>query len=1302
MKQTKSFYISILIIFAVTVTQFAHPEPAFAARLCGGTASSVYYVDASAPAGTNDGCSWATAYLSLQDALAGGTLASGDEIRVADGTYYPDEGAGQTNNDRLSTFTLIDGISVYGGYTGYGAPNPELRDLDPATNNTILSGDIDGTPADDANNAYHVVSALNITSVTELSGFTIRDGNPQGSDGFGGGMYISNSSSNLQVMDVLFTNNTAFSGGGMATFVSNPTLMRVIFVDNTILNYGGGFYNQDGSPSLIDVTFDNNHTTLPAAPGAGMHSTNSDPGTYTVAPTLTNVTFSNNVSEAGGGGGMFNNVSDAIYTNVTFTGNSAFVRGGALLNEGSAPVFNNVTFRGNTAANPAQGNAMINILSGAIPSNPVINNTILWETGDADIVNEGGSTVTINDSIMHDGSCPTGGTCTNVQFNADPVLGALADNGGFTRTIAIGLGSSALDMGNNGTCAATDQRGVSRPQPTGGNCDIGAFELDNTAPTVTINQAGAQADPTNVSPINFTVVFSESVTGFTAADVSLSSGTAVVTGSGTTYNVAVSGMAQGVLTATIPAGGATDAAGNGNSASTSTDNTVTYDSTGPTVTINQALAQADPTNVSPINFTVVFSESVTGFTAADVSLSSGTAVVTGSGTTYNVAVSAMAQGVLTATVNAGAVTDALGNGSSASTSTDNTVTYDSTGPTVTINQALAQADPTNASPINFTVVFSESVTGFTAADVSLSSGTAVVTGSGTTYNVAVSAMAQGVLTATVNAGAVTDALGNSSSASTSTDNTVTYNVAPLITSANTTTFAIGAAGTFTVTATGYPIPTIAHTAGALPSGVTFTDNGNGTATLAGTPSPGTANAYTLTFIASNGVNPDDSQIFTLTVTEAPAFTSADNTAFVVGSAGSFTVTTSGTPTVTTITHTAGALPANVTFTDNGNGTAALSGTPQVGTDGTYNLVFIASNGVGADARQDFSLTVNLAPPPIIAVDGIGSVPDSGGGFIAEAEIVSVSIISLSVTFDQDVQDAGVGDPDSVTNPANYILVQDNGDGIQTTTCAPGGGVIGGDIAITIDSVTYGNGGGSGPFVATLNLNGGTALVEGAYRLIVCGTTSIVNQFGVALAGDGVNPDTDFMRNFVIAFGTIGSGGSADAKTLPATGFPMGVLTDLPSQPASQAYAAYGDLWLEVPKLGLKMSIVGVPQTEDTWDVTWLGKDAGYLQGTAFPTWAGNTVLTAHVWDAFNKPGPFSKIKNLLYGDQVKIHAFGQVYTYEVRESRLVSQSNIHSALKHENLDWVTLLTCEDYKVSTKNYSYRRAVRAVLISAMAEK
>ena len=71
---------------------------------------------------------------------------------------------------------------------------------------------------------------------------------------------------------------------------------------------------------------------------------------------------------------------------------------------------------------------------------------------------------------------------------------------------------------------------------------------------------------------------------------------------------------------------------------------------------------------------------------------------------------------------------------------------------------------------------------------------------------------------------------------------------------------------------------------------------NGTATLAGTPAAGTSGTYPITIGATNGVAPDASQTFTLTVDAAPAITSADSTTFSEGSAGSFTVTTTGNPT----------------------------------------------------------------------------------------------------------------------------------------------------------------------------------------------------------------------------------------------------------------------------------------------------------------------------------------------------------------------------------------------------------------------
>jgi hypothetical protein len=100
------------------------------------------------------------------------------------------------------------------------------------------------------------------------------------------------------------------------------------------------------------------------------------------------------------------------------------------------------------------------------------------------------------------------------------------------------------------------------------------------------------------------------------------------------------------------------------------------------------------------------------------------------------------------------------------------------------------------------------------------------------------------------------------------------------------------------------------------------------------------------------------QSFTLTVSQVnqtPAITSDNTTTFTVGTAGSFTVTATGVPSPSLIET--GTLPGGVTFKDNGNGTATLSGAPASGTTGTYSLTFRASNGVGTPANQRFMLKV---------------------------------------------------------------------------------------------------------------------------------------------------------------------------------------------------------------------------------------------------------------------------------------------------------------------------------------------------------
>jgi LPXTG-motif cell wall-anchored protein len=190
--------------------------------------------------------------------------------------------------------------------------------------------------------------------------------------------------------------------------------------------------------------------------------------------------------------------------------------------------------------------------------------------------------------------------------------------------------------------------------------------------------------------------------------------------------------------------------------------------------------------------------------------------------------------------------------------------------------------------------------------------------------------------------------------------TLTVNGPPTFTSANHVTFAVGTAGTFTVTTmAGHPAATTLTKSGLLPSGVSFTDNGNGTATIAGTPNPGAGGQYTLTLTASNGIAPNRVQTFTLTVDEPPKIASADHVTFTFGAAAAFTVTTSGGEPTSIGISESGSLPSGITFTDNHNGTATIGGTPAVG--GVYPVTITATNGVLPDAKQTFTITVNASP-----------------------------------------------------------------------------------------------------------------------------------------------------------------------------------------------------------------------------------------------------------------------------------------------------------------------------------------------------
>ncbi|MFZ5882703.1 MAG: beta strand repeat-containing protein, partial [Chloroflexota bacterium] len=574
--------------------QIASPQSAKAA--CGG----IIYVNAASTAVSPTGCSWASAYKYLQDALANPTLTTGDQIWVAQGTYYPDEGGGNTNNNRYSTFTLVAGVEIYGGFNGTETLLSQ-RNSNPATNNTILSGDIDGTPLDKTNNAYHVVWVSNVTTSAVLDGFTITGGNTEGDGHFGGGVYIINASPTLR--NLIITDNQSPTGGGGGMFIgtdpgettSSPVLTNITFSNNTA-ERGGGLFNQNSNPVLTNVIFTGNIATNGAGGGINSQTANAtDPPSL---PTLINVTFNNNT--AVGGGGMLNSNSHAVMTNVTFSGNAAIRRGGGLLNEDSNPVLTNVTFYNNTSADstsyadPRGGGGMLNINSNPVlnnatfsandsvlvggdamrnvNSNPQIRNSIFWDDVNDEIQSDGTSTVTISDSVVKGGI-----TGTNI-ITTDPKLGPLANNGGFTQTMALGVGSSAINQGGTVVaCAASDQRGVTRPQ--GAACDIGAYEFDGAITLTVASATGTYGDTVNLSAtlVSYGTPLSGKTVNFTLNGISVGSAVTNAGGVATLNSVSLAGIHAG----TYPGG-----TGSGIGASFAGDSIFVAGSDTDTLTVN--------------------------------------------------------------------------------------------------------------------------------------------------------------------------------------------------------------------------------------------------------------------------------------------------------------------------------------------------------------------------------------------------------------------------------------------------------------------------------------------------------------------------------------------------------------------------------------------------------------------------------------------------------------------------------------------------------------------------------------------
>lgn len=225
----------------------------------------VIYVDNSIGTSGN-GLSWDTPYKYLRDALNSTVtqLDSGDEIWVADGTYYPDEDTANPDgtDDRNSTFQLVEKVAIYGGFAGGPDGETDLKQRNLKDNKCILSGDLDDSDVDgmpDSGNSYHVVTGANNSLI---DGFTITAGYADDTTSYGGAGLLCDDTSPI-VYDCNLVKNMArgsrFGGAVHTRIGSSPLFVNCLFSGNFAQgNRAGAIYHSGVTLTLVNCTVADN------------------------------------------------------------------------------------------------------------------------------------------------------------------------------------------------------------------------------------------------------------------------------------------------------------------------------------------------------------------------------------------------------------------------------------------------------------------------------------------------------------------------------------------------------------------------------------------------------------------------------------------------------------------------------------------------------------------------------------------------------------------------------------------------------------------------------------------------------------------------------------------------------------------------------------------------------------------------------------------------------------------------------------------------------------------------------------
>ncbi|MCS3514707.1 Ig-like domain-containing protein [Pseudomonas grimontii] len=832
-----------------------------------------------------------------------------------------------------------------------------------------------------------------------------------------------------------------------------------VVVANTNLNSGG--------TSLVTITFSEAVTGLTAADLAVQ---NGSVGTLTSGDG--GITWTGTLTAAG-------NIADT--TNIITLNNTGVT-----------------DLAGNAGVGTTDSNNYIVNDTVAPTASIVVTDTAL-RIGETSVV-----TITFSEAV-------SGFTTADLTVANGSISGLSSSDGGITWTATLTPDAAITDATN---LIVLNKTGVA---DLSGNVGVGSINSNNYAvdtqrPTATIVVADNALSVGETSLV--TITFSEAVTGFTSADLTVANGTVTglssgdggITWTGTLTPSASTSDTTNLIT--LDNTGLSDLAGNAGSGTTDSNN-YAIDTLRPTATIvvaDNALSIGETSLV-----TITFSEAVTGFTLADLTVANG--VLSGlsssdGGITWTATLtpSASTSGAtnLIVLANTG-VADAAGNAGSGTTNSNN-YAVDTQRPTATIVVADNALSVGETSLV--TITFSEAVTGFTSADLTvangtltgLSSGDGGITWTGTLTPSANTSDASNLITLD-NTG-VSDAAGNAGSGTTDSNNYAIDMLRPTATIVVAdTALNIGETSLVTITfseaVTGFTLADLTVANGSL-SGLSTSDNITYTATF--TPSAGTSDATNLITLNNTGVvdgagnvgsGNTDSNNYAIDTQRPTATIVVADTALSVGETSLVTITFSeavsgfdnsdlsvANGTLSAVSSSDGGITWTATFT------------PALGISDTSNVITLNNTGIndaagntgtGTTSSNNYQVDTNVPTATIVIADTVLS--------IGETSLVTVTFNSAVSGFDN----ADL----TVSNGTLSTLSSSDGGVTWTATFTPSASISDTSNVITLDNTGLVNGAGNAG-VGTTDSNTyavdtvrPTATIVVADTAIAAGETSLV-------------------------------------------------------------------------------------------------------------------------------------------------------------------------------------------------------------------